>query len=366
MIKGGDFMKKINKVLSVLASGVTLTTLISACNSSNTSTNSQQSGSTNNSGGSQQVVKVAMDEPSPSLAGIVLADKMGYFKDEGIQIKPVNFSSGADTLTGLASNQVDVAGSLISAYSFNAVKQGLNISIVADQGRDNPGKGYFELVLRKDIADKVKDYSQLKGLTLGIVSKGNINELMLDKALEKGGLTENDINLKVVDDFSDFNTALANKAVDGAMQIEPNINLGISQNVLVPFKDPSDYAPNEEISTIMYSPDFQKNKDLATRFMIAYLKGVRALDSAYIYGSVNKDQVGKIMSDYLKTSTSALDKMNMPLLDPNGYVDPKAVQSDEDWYMKGGTVKQEVPADQVVNPEFAQAAVKKIGEYKKP
>lgn len=316
--------------------------------------------------GNLMTVKVAMDEPSPSMAGIVLADKLGYFKQQGIQIQATSFASGADAMTGLAANQVDVAPGLISAYVFNAVQSGLNIKIVADEGRDQPTKGYFEFVLRKSLASKITNYSQLKGLTLGIASRGNINELMLDKVLAKGGLTEKDVHIKVVDDFADFNTALANGAMDGAMQIEPFITLGEQKNIAVPFKTPGAYAPNEEISVIMYSPQFASNKQLATRWMTAYLEGVRAFDNAMVYGNQNRQQVAEIMAAYTKTSVSQFEAMNMPLLDPNGYVDPAAVQSDETWYAGQGTVKTPVAVNKVLDPQFAQAAVAKLGSYQKP
>ncbi|WCK53552.1 ABC transporter substrate-binding protein [Aneurinibacillus sp. Ricciae_BoGa-3] len=359
---------KIKKLVPILTAGILLTGLTAGCGSnfSSNASASAPAGQDTTDAKQLQVVKVAMDDPSPAMAGIVLADKLGYFKEQGIKLEPVNFSSGSDSMTGLAANQVDVATGLISAYIFNAAQQGLNISIVADQGRNQPGKGFFEFVLRKDLADKVKDYSQLKGLTLGIASKGNINQLVLDKVLEKGGLTEKDINLKVVDDFHDFNTAMANKAMDGAVQIEPNISVGKKQNILVPFKDSQEYAPNEQTGVIMYSPDFAKKKQLATHFMIAYLKAVRSFDNAFLFGSVDKAKVGKIMSEYMKTPVEQLNQINMPLLDPNGYIDPKAIQSDEDWYMKQGTVKQSVPVEKVLNPQFVQAALQKIGEYKKP
>ncbi|MDQ0200405.1 substrate-binding domain-containing protein [Neobacillus ginsengisoli] len=115
----------------------------------------------------------------------------------------------------------------------------------------------------------------------------------------------------------------------------------------------------------MYSPDFAKKKDLATHFMTAYLKAVRLYDNAFLYGSENKDKIAKIMSDYMKTPVEQLDQMNMPLLDPNGFVDPKAIKSDEDWYVEQGSIKQPISADKVVNSEFVKAAVEKIGEYKK-
>jgi NitT/TauT family transport system substrate-binding protein len=115
----------------------------------------------------------------------------------------------------------------------------------------------------------------------------------------------------------------------------------------------------------MYSPDFQKNKDLATHFMIAYLEAVRAFDNAFVYGSTDKEKIGKIMSEYMKTPVDQLNQINMPLLDPNGHVDPKAIQSDEDWYAKQGTVNQPIPADKVINTEFVNAALEKIGQYKK-
>jgi len=69
-----------------------------------------------------KVVKVAFDDTT-SEAGIILAEKLGYFEKQGIKIKYVKFTSGSNELTAVVSNQVDVSRGIINSGLFNAVRQ---------------------------------------------------------------------------------------------------------------------------------------------------------------------------------------------------------------------------------------------------
>ena len=355
------------KVVGAVASLIALSSVLVGCGQT-ASGNSQNSTSSGGSGGSNlQVVKVATAEGSPSYAGLFLGQALGYFKQEGIQIQEVPFASGADELTGLASGQIDVAQGLVGAGLINLENKGFGIQIVADAGRNYPSKPYFALVIRKGLQGKVKTYSDLKGLTIGLVSKGNINELMLDQALAKGGLTEKDVKIKVIDSFADLNTAMAHGAMDAAMQLEPLITQGEQENILAPFpKDPKDYSPNEEISVLMYGANFAKNKSLATRYMIAYLEGVRAFDNAFVYGSKNQAKIGAVLAKDTKTSLSVLKAEAQPELDPNGQLSVNNIQQQINWYVQNGFVKTGYSASKLVDLSFAQAAVQKIGTFQKP
>lgn len=344
---------KLKKVLALAAISV-FTFSLTACN-----------GNTGKSDGKLETVKVAFDD-APSEAGIILGDKLGFFEKQGIKIQYVKFNSGSDELSSIAANQVDVSRGIINAGLFNAVNQGINIKLVADGGHNIAGKGYFQIAVKKGLGSKYKDYKDMKGMRIAIASVGSINELFVEKALEKGGLTKNDVSFVVVDSFPDMLTAVANGNADACMQIEPLITQGISQGILEWWKDPDEYAQGEEISVLMYSPNFVKKPDLGEKFMVAYLQGVRAYNDALVTGNKDRNKIVDILTK--NTFVNKADiflKMKPPGLDPNGYVLKDGVTQDQEWYMNAGLVKTKANVDKLVDNSYIQKALKTLGEYKK-
>jgi sulfonate transport system substrate-binding protein len=332
-----------------------IVTLFTACNASTVKEKNSLS-----------TVKVAFDN-APSEAGIILGDKLGFFEKQGIKIEYVKFNSGADELSAVLADQVNISRGIINAALFNAANQGFNLKLVADGGYNIPGRGYFQIALKKGLGEKCKDYKDLKGLRIAIASKSSINQLFVEKALEKGGLTENDVTFVVVDSFPDMLTAVANNSADATMQIEPLITKGVSEGILEWWKDPDEYTAGEEISVLMYSPYLVKNPELGKKFMVAYLQGVRAYNDALVYGKKDQDKIIDILTKTTFVDTADVFKqMKPPGLDPNGHVLKQGVISDQEWYMKQGLVKSQANIDNLVDDSYVKYALQVLGEYKKP
>lgn len=349
-------MSKFKKILSLFLVSLMLLSF-SACAGNETVIDSSSQ---------LQTVKVAFDN-APSEAGIILGDKMGFFEKQGIKIEYVPFNSGADELSSIASNQVDVSRGIINAGLFNAAYQGIDLKLVADGGHNIPGRGYFQIALRKGLGEKYKTYEDMKGMRVAVASVGSINELFVVKALEKGGLTKEDIEFVLVDSFPDMLTAVANGNADAAMQIEPLITKGVDEGILEWWKDPDEYAQGEEISVLMYSPDFCKNKDLGNKFMIAYLQGVRAYNDALVTGDKDRDKVVDILTKNTFVNTPDIFlRMKPPGLDPNGYVLKQGVINDQKWYMEQGLVKNEADIEKLIDNSYVENALKILKEYSKP
>lgn len=344
---------KLKKILALAAVSV-LTFSFTACNGNIGKTDSNL-----------QTVKVAFDD-APSEAGIILGDKLGFFEKQGIKIQYVKFNSGSDELSSIAANQVDVSRGIINAGLFNAVNEGINIKLVADGGHNIAGKGYFQIALKKGLGSKYKDYKDMKGMRIAIASVGSINELFVEKALEKGGLTKKDVTFVVVDSFPDMLTAVANGNADACMQIEPLITQGISQGILEWWRDPDEYAQGEEISVLMYSPNFYKKTALGEKFMVAYLQGVRAYNDALITSNKDRDNIVDILTKNTFVNKAEIFlQMKPPGLDPNGYVLKNGVIADQKFYMENGLVKAEANVDKIVDNSYVDKALKTLGEYKK-
>src|SRR3954453_10355608 len=86
-------------------------------------------------------------------APIYIADKKGYFRDEGLEAKVTNFRSAADMVAPLGTGQLDAGAGSASAGLYNAMLQGIRIKIVADKASSAPGYGATKILVRKDHVD---------------------------------------------------------------------------------------------------------------------------------------------------------------------------------------------------------------------
>lgn len=314
-------------------------------------------------------VTVAYDD-APGTAGLILADKLGYFEKQGIKVEWVKFNTGADMYTALAAGKCDVGRGITTASLYNGAAQGVRVWVVADSGTNVPGKpNYFGLVVRKDLADQIKDYADLKGRNCLIVSRGSINERFLRLALAKGGLSIDDVKVTVIDSFPDLNTALGNKAADVAVQIEPLITRGEQEGILVRFpKDAQDYAPGQQVAVLLYSDAFAKRKDVANRFMVAHLMGVRKYNDAIVYQKGPEvDTIIDILVKNTFVQDPAMWKSMAPTgINPDGTVLEDAVAADQQFYADIGMVQKTVPLSDVIDMSFAKHAVEVLGPYEPP
>ncbi len=305
------------------------------------------------------------EDGSPSGAGFYVAKEKGYFKDLGLDVDIKPFESSGDMLPAIASGQIDVAGGITSVALFNAQDRGLDINIIGDKCSNNPGSSYYSLVVRKDLAGSIKDYKDLKGKKIGLFSKGTLNELTVEKALKKGGLTLKDVELVTMGP-SDMSVALGKKAIDLGMHIEPLITKGEKDGLFVRWKDTTDFAPGAQIAVMLASPQFVKEKnEAAKRFMVAYAKGVRDYNDAFVKG-IKKDEIIDIMVKHTELKDKELwQKVKVTGLNPDVYANKDGIAADLKWYTDNGHFKGKADMNKLVDHSLADFAIKLLGNYKK-
>ncbi len=80
------------------------------------------------------VVRIALSNASSSNAGVYVADGLGYFAGQGLQVESINLGGSASEITAaLATDRVDIADAGVNPAMFNAVKTG-SFKLVADKG----------------------------------------------------------------------------------------------------------------------------------------------------------------------------------------------------------------------------------------
>lgn len=300
-------------------------------------------------------------------AGNFVAYKKGYFKEQGIDVEFVIFDSGAKQIAPLGTGELDIGRGAISAGLFNAILRGIDIKIVADANTNPPApvaKDYAAFVIRKDLADQIKTEKDLKGRKVGNVAKGIAPERELNKVLERGGLTEADVDVQHMG-MADGMAALAGKSLDAYNGLsEPFLTQALERGVVVQWKGYSEIYPNHVISVLMYSAKFIKERpEVAKRFAVAYVKGLRDYYDAF-FKNKNKKEIVAILTEMTSVKDAALyDKMGPQYVNPDGYVNVQSVADDIKWFAQTKQIDKEVDVSKAVDNSFVEYAVQKLGKY---
>jgi len=295
---------------------------------------------------------------------IFIADAKGYFKEQGITLDLQTFQSAANMTTPLGTGELDAGGGAPSAGLYNAIGRGVNIRIVADKGSLTAGHGYEAVIVRKDLADRVKSAKDMKGLKVSIAAQDIVPEYSLDAFLRTGGLTIKDITLVPLA-FPDMVAALANKAIDVAVPTEPTATriLDAGTGVLITRTDI--VVPGEQTAVILFSEKFAKNTDAAVRFMKAYLQGARFYTDAFDKKDpAKRKEAVDILAKGTKLDAALIDRVVVPGIDPNGAVNAKSLDAAQQYFVTKGTQQKALDMTMVVDASFADAAVKELGTYK--
>nr|WP_254434177.1 ABC transporter substrate-binding protein [Halobacillus sp. Marseille-Q1614] len=313
---------------------------------------------------SKEVKVLIAEDGAASGAGFYIAKEKGYFDDYNINVEFTQFANSDDMLPALAAGEVDIAGGVSTSSFFNAIAQGIDVKIIADKGHYVDGNSYFSFVIRNDLEDEIKDYSDLKGKKIAVSSQNAVDDYIYHEMLKHAGLTEDDVEFVLMSDFGNMLAAMGNGTIDAALQIEPLITQGVEQGIHTRFGDATDFAPDAQIAMVLASPVFlNEEEDVSLRFMAAYLKGVRDYNDAFIKGE-GKDEIIDIMTKHTALKDPALwEKVAVTGLDPNGEMFIDDIKKQYDMYEKNGATRGEFDFDKSIDTSVTEKAVEVIGKY---
>jgi len=308
---------------------------------------------------------------STSDAPIYIADKKGYFQAEGLDVKVANFRSAADMVAPLGAGQIQAGAGSASAGLYNAVLRGIKIKIVADKASSPPGYGATKILVRRDHVEsgRYREIKDLKGMKFAMNAPGVSNTSTLNTLLKSVGLSYSDV--ETVDlPLPDHVAALRNKSVDASASVEPAPTLAIKNGDAVLIKSDDEILPNHQIAVLLYSEDFAlRQKEIATRFMRAYIRAVRFYNDALKEGRLEgttADEVIAILSEATPIKNRDIYKSITPTgMNPDGRVNKASLAYDLAFYREQGLVKSAVDLDHVVDGSFVETTLQEIGSYRR-
>ncbi len=297
-------------------------------------------------------------------AAIFIADAKGFFKEQGIIIDSLPFSSAAQMVAPLGIGELLVGGGASGAGLFNAIDRGIGLRLVADKGNLNPGHGFEAHVVRAELAEKIKGPQDLKGRTIAVSARDITPEVTLDAYLRKGGLTIKDVNVVVVP-HADMLAALRNGSIDVGLPIEPHVARIVEAGVGKVLVRDDAVTPGHQTAVMLFSEKIAEQRDVGVRFMVAYLKGARFYADAFEKNdAARRREAVDILAKATRTEPALFEKMVMPGIDPNGNVNVDSLNEIQQWLVQKGTQKNAIDMKKAVDLSYVQEALKILGQYK--
>lgn len=228
-------------------------------------------------------VKVHLPGYSTSSLPYLIADDLGFYRDEGIRIEITRIRTGAG-IQAMIAGAVDVS-QIVGPTVLAAVLGGapLKVTMVFND------KPTFKLYVKK----RFRSFADLKGAKIGSSSPGSTNDRLLKVVLEKNGVDwRKDLSIIYIGTSEVVFRALQAGSIDGA-PLTPPASFQAEELGFYPLANFIDEvgALQGGVSTGMGF--LQNRKNIAERLHRATLKGLR-------YFKSNREGTVRLMTKFLE------------------------------------------------------------------
>lgn len=244
--------------------------------------------------------------PFSESLGAVMADRLGYFEAEGIEVVLTRYNSGAQGIPLLHAGKLDIIFSNTIA-TLLAMEQGLNATFIA------PGA-----VVRTQVPDTtaallalkgtIKTPKDLEGKRIAVNVINSSLWMYILAYMDKHGVDRSKVRFVEVP-FPQMADPLLNKQVDAVAVSEPFatvlLDTGRVDSIAHPYVEAQ---PNGDITQYLAGAEWvEKNAALARRFARAILKG-----NEYVNNSINDAAVREANVAFTNLAPALKDRVLLP------------------------------------------------------
>jgi NitT/TauT family transport system substrate-binding protein len=250
---------------------------------------------------------------------LTIAERLGYFKDEGLDVTITDFPGGAKALQSLMGGSAEMVSGAYE-HTINMQAKGQAIRAVVVQGR------YAGIVLglAPELAARYKSPKDLKGLKIGVTAPGSSTNMFVNALLAKDGLKPSDVSIIGVGATAGAVAAMQKKNIDAMANLDPVTNLLEVEGSMVAKVDTRTlegqkyvYGADYAAGVIYAREEFiQKNPQTVQAVVNAMVRALRWIQKAtpeQIVATVPPEYYGEQKAMY----RVALGK-NIPTMSPDG------------------------------------------------
>jgi NitT/TauT family transport system substrate-binding protein len=214
---------------------------------------------------------------------LTIAERRGFFKEEGLSVEIVDFPGGARALQAMVGGSADIVSGAYE-HTINMQAKGIKIVGIALQGR------YSGIVLgvHKNRAAQYKSPKDLKGWKIGVTAPGSSTNMMVSSLLAKDGLKPDAVSIIGVGATAGAVAALRKGELDAMSNLDPVISRLEASGDMITVVDTRTAKGMKEVyggayhAGCIYAPAdwLKKNPNTAQAVVNAMVRAVRWLQTA--------------------------------------------------------------------------------------
>ena len=214
---------------------------------------------------------------------LTIAERKGFFKEQGLEVEINDFGGGAKSLQALIGGSVDV---VTGAYEHTIRMQakGQDVVAVTELGRFPA----IVIAVKKDKAGQIKSAADFKGLKIGVTAPGSSTALTAQYAMAKAGLKPSDAAIIGVGSGASGVAAMKKGEIDVISHLDPVIaKLEADGDIQVLIDTRTEagtralFGGSNPAATLYTKKDFiEQNPQTTQRLVNAFVKSLKWLQSA--------------------------------------------------------------------------------------
>jgi len=151
---------------------------------------------------------------------LTIAEQLGYFKAEGLELSIVDFAGGSQALRALVGGSADVVSGAFE-HTVNMQAKGQRLRAVVLMGR----APQIVLGVNPRTMPHFKTVADLKGKKIGVTAPGSSTNVMTNFVLAKAGLKPSDVSIIGVGAGNGAVAAMRSGQIDAISNLDPVISL---------------------------------------------------------------------------------------------------------------------------------------------
>ena len=257
---------------------------------------------------------------------LTLTERLGYFKEQGLNVVITDFGGGAKSLQSLIGGSADV---VTGAYEHTIRMQakGQDIAAVLELGRF-PG---IVLGVRKDKAAQVKSFKDLKGFKIGVTAPGSSTNFFVNALIAREGLKADDVAIIGVGTGLSAVAAMKKGELDAMSNLDPVMTKLEQDGDIVVLADSRTeegnmklFGGNNPAAVVYLKRDFIAKNPVTTQAIVnAFYKTTKWLEKA------TPEEVAKVVPEEFYLGDRALYlaalKASAPMYSKTGIIPPEGM-----------------------------------------
>ena len=214
---------------------------------------------------------------------LTIAEQLGYFKEEGLDVEIVDFAGGSAALRAVVGGSADVVSGAYE-HTINLQSKGQMFTAFALQGR----APQIVLAVSTKTMPGYKGLADLTGKKIGVTAPGSSTNMMANFVLAKGGLKPTDVSFIGVGAGKGAISAVQSGQVDAIANLDPVISMLDAQGLLKIVSDTRTLKDTEAVfggpmpAGCLYAPSafLQRNPNTAQALATAMVRALKWLQQA--------------------------------------------------------------------------------------